>query len=46
MKFDAAECQQQSTRKKGAGGLESALTSDMEMWSLAFAKLFFCLAFV
>jgi hypothetical protein len=41
MKSAAADCQicqQHSARMKGAGDLKSALTSDMEMWSLELAQ--------
>ena len=31
----------QSTKMKGMGDLNRALTSDMEMWSLEFSQLFF-----
>jgi hypothetical protein len=49
MKSAAADCQicqQQSARMKGADDLKSALTLDVETWTLEFAQLVFCLALV
>jgi len=48
MKF-VVECQifqQQSMRMKEVGDLKTTLILDMETWSLEFAQLVFCLAFI
>jgi hypothetical protein len=48
-KFVATECQtsqQHSVRMNEVGDLKTALTLGMETWSLEFAQLVFCLAFV